>query len=128
MQIIRNDEIAPHQLPGLVHRTIAGHAQGVSTMEVWHQVMAPGSETPVHRHACEEVVFVVSGSGRVVADGASTDFQANSTLIVPADAVHQIANTGSEPLVLITALGAAPVRVRSASGDPLPIPWHAPTA
>ena len=127
MPITRNDELPVYdQMPGLVHRTVAGAAQGVTTMEMWYQVMAPGSATPVHRHACEEAVFVVSGSGRVIVEGMTSDFAASSTLIVPSDAVHQIVNTGSEPLVLVAALGAAPVRVRTESGDPLPVPWEAP--
>jgi mannose-6-phosphate isomerase-like protein (cupin superfamily) len=126
MSIIRNDELPLHQLPGLIHRTVAGHVQGVSSMEVWHQIMAPGAETPVHRHACEEVILVLSGSGQFTLEGEVSDFQANSTLIVPFDAVHQITNTGQEELVLVAALGTAPVRVRTATGDPLPLPWQAP--
>jgi mannose-6-phosphate isomerase-like protein (cupin superfamily) len=124
--IVRNDEIPTYELPGLIHRTIAGHAQGVSSMEVWHQVMAPGAETPVHRHACEEVIHILSGSGHVIVEGESSDFEAGSTLIVPPDAVHQLVNTGTGDLVLIAALGTAPVRVRTASGEALPVPWEAP--
>jgi mannose-6-phosphate isomerase-like protein (cupin superfamily) len=124
--IVQNDELPVHELPGLIHRTVAGHAQGVSSMEVWHQIMAPGAETPVHRHACEEVILVLSGSGRLTLEDEVSDFQANSTLIVPPDAVHQLINTGREDLVLVAALGTAPVRVRTATGDPLPVPWQAP--
>ena len=126
MPIIRNEDLPTFELPGLVHRTIAGHAQGVSSMEVWHQVMAPGAETPIHRHACEEVILVLAGSGRVIVEGEASDFQANSTLIVPPDLVHQLVNTGSEDMVLVAALGTAPVRVRTASGEALPVPWQAP--
>jgi len=124
--IIRNEDLPTFELPGLVHRTIAGHAQGVSSMEVWHQVMAPGAETPIHRHACEEVILVLAGSGRVIVEGEASDFQANSTLIVPPDVVHQLVNTGSEDMVLVAALGTAPVRVRTASGEAIPVPWQAP--
>jgi quercetin dioxygenase-like cupin family protein len=124
--IIRNEDLPTFELPGLVHRTIAGHAQGVSSMEVWHQVMAPGAETPIHRHACEEVILVLAGSGRVIVEGEASDFKANSTLIVPPDVVHQLVNTGSEDMVLVAALGTAPVRVRTASGEALPVPWQAP--
>ena len=126
MPIIRNEDLPTFELPGLVHRTIAGHAQGVSSMEVWHQVMAPGAETPIHRHACEEVILVLAGSGRVIVEGEASDFQANSTLIVPPDVVHQLVNTGSEDMVLVAALGTAPVRVRTASGEAIPVPWQAP--
>ena len=126
MPIIRNEDLPTFELPGLVHRTIAGHAQGVSSMEVWHQVMAPGAETPIHRHACEEVILVLAGSGRVIVEGEASDFQANSTLIVPPDVVHQLVNMGSEDMVLVAALGTAPVRVRTASGEAIPVPWQAP--
>ena len=126
MSIIRNEELPIFKLPGLVHRTIAGHAQGVSSLEVWHQVMAPGAETPVHRHACEEVILILAGSGRVIVEGEASEFEANSTLIVPPDVVHQLVNTGGKDLVLVAALGTAPVRVRTASGGPLPVPWQAP--
>jgi mannose-6-phosphate isomerase-like protein (cupin superfamily) len=95
-------------------------------MEVWHQVMAPGAETPVHRHACEEVIFVVSGSGQVTIEGETYEFQSDSTLVVPPDDVHQILNTGRNDLVLVAALGAAPVRVCTEAGEPLPVPWQAP--
>ena len=126
MPIIRNEDLPTFELPGLVHRTIAGHAQGVSSMEVWHQVMAPGAETPIHRHSCEEVILVLAGSGRVIVEGEASDFQANSTLIVPPDVVHQLVNTGSEDMVLVAALCTAPVRVRTASGEAIPVPWQAP--
>jgi mannose-6-phosphate isomerase-like protein (cupin superfamily) len=95
-------------------------------MEVWHQIMAPGAETPVHRHACEEVILILSGSGQLTLEGEVSDFQANSTLIVPPDAVHQLINTGPEEIVLVAALGTAPVRVRTGTGDPLAVPWQAP--
>ena len=61
MPVIDNNELDILELPGLRHQTIAGHKQGVTTMEVWSQTMAPGAATPVHRHACEEVILVLSG-------------------------------------------------------------------
>jgi len=124
--IIRNDELPTFALPGLTHRTIAGHVQGVRSMEVWLQTMEPSSATPVHRHACEEVILVLAGAGELTIDGETRAFAANSTLIVPPDAIHQIVNPHAEPLVLVAALGAAPVRVRTATGEPLPVPWAAP--
>lgn len=126
MPIVRNHELPRYALPGLVHRTIAGHAQGVSSMEVWHQILAPGAETPIHRHACEEVILVLSGSGRLIIGGEISDFEAESTLIVRPDVVHQLTNTGDRDLVLVAAFGAAPVRVCTATGEPLPLPWEAP--
>lgn len=128
MPIIENRSIEKLELPGLVHQTIAGHAQGVKTMEVWMQTMAPGAATPVHRHACEEVILVLSGSGTCTVGDRSFAFGPNTTLILEPDVVHQIVNTSSEEMRLVAALGMAPVRVRTAGGDPLPLPWDAPPA
>lgn len=126
MPIIENPQIETFELPGIEHRTVAGHKQGVRTMEVWVQTLAPGAASPVHRHACEEVIVILTGSGECTVEGKTTKFGPDSTLIVEPDAVHQIVNTSSEVMKLVAALGMAPVRVRTADGDPLPVPWEAP--
>ncbi|HSJ96708.1 MAG TPA: hypothetical protein VLC53_06540 [Myxococcota bacterium] len=64
--IVRHDTLPRFELPGLEHRTLAGHQ------------------------------------------------------------LHQTVNSGSAPLVLLAALRAAPVRVRTDTGEPLPLPWAAP--
>lgn len=126
MPIVNNDDLQTLELPGLRHQTIGGHKQGVKTMEVWLQTMAPGAATPVHRHACEEVILVLSGSGTCTVGNETLPFGPNSTLILEPDVVHQIVNTSDTEMRLVAALGMAPVRVRTAEGDPLPVPWEAP--
>jgi mannose-6-phosphate isomerase-like protein (cupin superfamily) len=127
MSIINNNELESFELPGLQHQTLGGHKQNVKTMEVWLQTMAPGSETPVHCHACEEVILILSGSGECTAGGESFAFGPNSTLILEPDVVHQIVNTSEEEIKLVAALGMAPVRVKTADGAALPVPWEAPS-
>ncbi len=126
MPILRNDDLETLELPGIRHQTIGGHAQGVRGLEVWMQTMAPGAATPVHRHEGEEVILVLSGRGTCTIDGKTSEFGPNSTLIIESDAVHQIVNTSNEEMRLVAAFGTAPVRVRTADGDPLPVPWEAP--
>lgn len=126
MSIVKNEEIETLSLPGLSHQTIAGHKQGVKTMEVWLQKMAPGAATPIHCHACEEVILILSGSGICTVGDKQFNFGPNSTLILKPDVVHQIVNTSAEEMQLVAALGMAPVRVKTASGEPLPVPWQAP--
>lgn len=126
MPVIDNETLEKLVLPGLEHRTIAGVEQGVKTMEVWLQTLAPGAVTPVHRHACEEVIVILSGSGTCTIAGKETAFGPNSTLVVEPDAIHQLSNTCDEPMTLVAALGMAPVRVRNADGTRLPLPWDAP--
>lgn len=126
MPVIDNSALPTFRLPGITHQTVAGQAQGVKSMEVWLQTLAAGAETPVHRHACEEVIVVLRGSGRVTVEGHSTEFGPNTTLVVPPDAIHQLVNTGHDEMFLLAALAMAPVRVRTADGTPLPVPWEAP--
>ena len=126
MPIINNDELETLELPGLRHQTIGGRKQGVHTLEVWLQTMAPGAATPVHCHACEEVILILSGSGTCTVGDEAFTFGPNSTLILKPDVVHQIVNTSHEEMRLVAALGMAPVRVKTADGAALPVPWETP--
>ena len=126
MPIVKNQDLDTLELPGIRHQTIGGHAQGVKTMEVWLQTIAPGAATPVHRHACEEVILVLSGSGTCTVGNTTSTFGPDSTLILEADVVHQIVNTSDQEMKLVAALGMAPVRVKTADGAALPVPWEAP--
>ncbi len=126
MSVIDNAQLRNFSLPGLNHQTLAGHAQGVQSMEVWQQKVAAHAETPVHCHACEEVIVILTGSGEITIDGATTEFGPNSTIVVPPDVVHQLINTCDDEIHLVSALGMAPVRVKTADGEAMPIPWEAP--
>ena len=42
---MNNDELETLELPGVRRQTVGGHKQGVKTMEVWLQTMAPGADT-----------------------------------------------------------------------------------
>lgn len=128
MPIVKNDELETLELPGLRHQTIGGHQQGVKTMEVWLQILAPGCATPMHGHACEEVILILSGSGKCTVGGKEFSFGPNSTLVLEPDVTHQIVNTSDEDMKLVAALGMAPVRVETADGSALPVPWEAPSA
>lgn len=126
--IVEHSKMEALELPGLTHRTVGGHAQGLKTMEVWVQTMAPGAATPVHAHDCEEVVVVLSGSGTCTVAGETFAFGPNTTLVLQPNVVHQIVNTSSVDMNLVAALAMAPVRVTTADGQRLPLPWDAPDA
>ena len=125
MPVVENSKVQEFALPGLRHRTVGGKDSGVKSMEVWQQTIAPGAATPVHRHACEEVIVILTGSGTLMIDGVTTAFGPNSTLILPHDVVHQITNTGADEMHLVATLSMAPVRVRTGDGAPMPLPWDA---
>jgi len=125
MPVVNNESLQQFNLPGLNHRTFAGPEHGMKSLEVWGQVIEAGAATPVHRHACEEAIVILEGSGTLTIEGEATAFGPNSTLIIPADVVHQIANTGDTRMVIIAALSAAPVKVRHGDNQAMPLPWQA---
>ena len=126
MAVVNNASLQEFNLPGLNHRTFAGPEHGMKGLEVWGQTIEAGAATPVHRHACEEAIVILEGSGTLTIEGQETAFGRNSTLIIPADVIHQIVNTGNTKMVLIAALSTAPVQVCHADNAAMPLPWQAP--
>ena len=124
MSVFNHAEMKKFGLPGLEHQTLAARGLGLTGMEVWMQTIAPGAATPVHRHACEEVIVILRGAGQVTIEGKATEFGASSTIIVPPDAVHQLVNSGPEEMFLIGVLGATPVNVTTAEGETISLPWQ----
>jgi len=68
-------------------------------VEIWLQTFAPGSETPIHRHSCEEVFVVLKGSGTLYLAETHGNFPgkpiefpifANSTIHIPINDAHQV--------------------------------------
>jgi quercetin dioxygenase-like cupin family protein len=58
--------------------------------------VAPGDKVrPAHSHPNgEEVIYIVSGSGRVMVEGEVTPIRAGTTVLFPRGAVHMLHNTG----------------------------------
>jgi mannose-6-phosphate isomerase-like protein (cupin superfamily) len=123
MPIIDNATVKTFTLPGLVHQTVAGPGQGLKTLEVWVETIAPGAGTPVHRHECEEVLLILAGSGQANLADRVQDFGPNHTLIVPPGVVHQVVNTGQVDMHLVAVLGMAPASATTPEGQPIPVPW-----
>ena len=64
----------------------------------------PGSEQPVHSHPeAEQSYVVVAGAGRMRVDDEEQDVAEGTLVFVPPGTVHSILNTGSTPLVYVSA-------------------------
>lgn len=110
-------------LPGIEHRTLAGGDDGLKRLSVWEQAITRGMLTPPHRHDCEEVVLVTKGRGELHIGGEVHSFAEADVLIIPANAEHQIVNSGNDTLKLIAALSSSPVVAHFPNGDVIPLPW-----
>jgi quercetin dioxygenase-like cupin family protein len=65
--------------------------------------VAPGDKVrPAHSHPhSEEVIYVMSGSGRVLVEGEVASVRAGSTVLFPRGAVHMLHNTGPEEMKVV---------------------------
>jgi mannose-6-phosphate isomerase-like protein (cupin superfamily) len=123
MHVTQHAGLEKSGIPGIEHRTLACAAQGLEHLSLWRQTLAPGSASPPHRHDCEEVVVVLAGRGRVVVDGVSHAFGPDSTLVIPPGVDHQLFCDLGEPMAVIAAFSATPVRTDLPDGTPLALPW-----
>jgi quercetin dioxygenase-like cupin family protein len=111
-------------LPGIQHTTLAGTQQGLRQLSVWQQILDVGAATPPHRHDCEEVVLCLAGTGELRIDGQSPyGFGPNTTVCIPRDVLHQLVNSGPEPLQIIAVFSATPVEAYLPSGELIDLPW-----
>lgn len=68
--------------------------------------LQPGDEIGAEVHEDRDQFFrIEEGAGEVTIDGVATPVRADSGIVVPAGARHNVVNTGSEPLRLYTLYG-----------------------
>lgn len=123
MPVFDNSKVEKVNFPGIIHQTVAGVTQGAKNMEVWMQTAEPNTETPMHYHDCEEIVIVLKGSGNATVDGKTTAFGPDTTIIIPPEVDHQIANTGSEPMSIIAVLSKVSPTTYYLDGRVMSLPW-----
>ncbi len=108
MELIENATVHKFHFEGNFQQTLAGADQGLKTFEVWRLGVAPGHELPANRYPGEEVAITLRGTGRFIVDGNPVDVQPDTTLVIPPGALRQLANNGSEELVLLLVRGVVP--------------------
>ncbi len=62
----------------------------------------PGYRNPIHFHPnCEEVLYMLSGTGEHSYDGAIVTLVAGSTIRIPAGVRHNMKNVGTDEIVCL---------------------------
>lgn len=67
--------------------------------------VGPGNHSPLHRHNCEEVYYVLQGKGEIESDGARHPFEAGDAVYNREGSVHRVWNTGTETVRLCVVGG-----------------------
>ena len=91
--------LAGRELRWLIART-AVPAKHCSTCVIR---VAPGDKvTPAHSHPNgEEVIYIMTGSGRVLVSGEERQVSAATAVLFPQGAVHMLHTTGSEEMKVV---------------------------
>jgi mannose-6-phosphate isomerase-like protein (cupin superfamily) len=124
MYVIDQPHPEPTPIPGVSHATWACSDNGLEQLSLWRQTLAPGAATPPHSHDCDEVVMCHAGHGVVHIDDEAHSFGPDKTLILRRNQVHQIFNTGPDPLEILGVFGATPVNVFVPDCGRLEVPWR----
>lgn len=110
MVIIRTDDLVGvettggNQTSGL---TTPGH--GAREVSVIRQVQQPNGQNPPHYHDRDETLVLTSGRLQATVGTETAELNSGDALIIPAGAVHQLANAGDEPAEWLI-ISALPVR------------------
>jgi mannose-6-phosphate isomerase-like protein (cupin superfamily) len=106
LKIVKAWEEAGVEIPAPYRRRIkvlfAPDKEGVEELTFSHAILPVAGRTDYHVHDRPELIYVVSGSGVCVHDGAETPIQEDVALWVLAGEHHQIVNRGEIPLKLAT--------------------------
>lgn len=106
MKLVKAWEEEGVEIPAPYQRRIkvlfAPDKEGVDEITFSHAILPPLGRTDYHQHDRPELIYVVSGQGTCVHEGEETPITADVALWVPAGEMHQIVNTGYEPIKLAT--------------------------
>jgi len=113
MHVSKLDDLTPFTtLDGSTIREIAG-AGGPDSAPARNQSLAEatvpmGGHTIAHYHRqAEELYFFTAGSGRMTLGDEARDVAAGDCVVIPPGQVHELLNTGDEPLVLLCCCAPA---------------------
>jgi quercetin dioxygenase-like cupin family protein len=65
----------------------------------------PGQHSPMHRHNCEEVYYVLEGHGEIEAAGVRHAFEPGDAIFNRPNVEHRVFNTGQTDQVRLLVVG-----------------------
>jgi len=102
--LIHEEDVPEQDLPGRAMRwMVTGDNLGAQHLSMCVIRVAPGEKVrPAHCHPNgEELIYIVSGSGRVMVDGEVGPVKAGTAVLFPVGKVHMLQNTGNEEMKVV---------------------------
>jgi quercetin dioxygenase-like cupin family protein len=123
MAVIQSSEYQEFELMGNHMLGLATLSRGANEVAVWRGRTDPGAGTPPHYHDHEEVIVILSGSGRVKIEGNEVAVSSRDVAIVPPLVRHElVADNQGEGLDAIAVLPAG-TKTYLPNGEELELPW-----
>jgi quercetin dioxygenase-like cupin family protein len=91
MAVIPGSEYKEFELMGNHMLGLATRGRGAQEVPVWRGRSDPGAATPPHYHDHEEVIVILSGSGKVKIQGNQVLASSGDVVIVPSHTHHELA-------------------------------------
>jgi len=110
MHLSKLDDLEPFTtLDGSTIREIAGPAWTPARNQSLAEATVPvGGRTVAHYHrVTEELYFFTAGSGRMTLGDDEREVAAGDCVVIPPGQIHDLVNTGAEPLVLLCCCAPA---------------------
>ncbi len=93
------EEIIPEEqgVNGVKMRRVIAEKEGAENFVMRVFEVDPGGNTPLHSHAWEHEVFILSGNGTVVNQAGEHEVKTGDVVFVPGGEKHQFRNPGDKP-------------------------------
>lgn len=106
--IVKESEIeGTKRIPPRVSKVlICNKTVGATRISMGVNITEVGSRIPLHSHENqEEAMYVISGKGKLIADGEEYELTPGTAIFSPVGVKHEIVNTGDEPFKIVWAYG-----------------------
>ena len=122
MPVIRAGEAVVHQMHGASFTSYAAPARGSRELCAWRVTIPGRTEGVAHRVSREEVLYVLTGTLRVVLDGQPGEVAVGDVVLVPAGTTVGVDNLTDEPATAWVTASAGLAAVMP-DGSWLTPPW-----
>jgi len=99
-QIVRAKEAITQKMPGWVTYDLIEPQTGIDikTMRLGLLDLNPGEETKLHYHNCEEIFYIIEGTGCIEIDKVKYEVSKGDGVFVEPNLKHKTKNTSDKPL------------------------------
>ena len=97
----------PGGTAGLTVRWVVNASQGATNFAMRVFELAPGKESPFHKHENEHEAYVLAGNGEVETGEGTVKLKEGSVIFIPSRENHRFRNTGEDVLRFIDVISFA---------------------